>query len=74
MKGLELWSKGSVSIHLDSKVQPLEKESILAWGLALEQSRMGIVKMMRTMRVSALELDCLGSNPSDDELHTLCGP
>lgn len=61
-EGFELWSRGSVSILPDAKVQPLEKEKVLLWVLALEQSRMGIMKMRRPVRVSALESDCLGLN------------
>lgn len=51
-----------MSILPDAKVQPLEKEKVLLWVLALEQSRMGIMKMRRPVRVSALESDCLGLN------------
>ena len=41
--------------------------------MALEQIRMGIVRMRRPMRVSALESDCLGLNPNHDESLTLSG-
>lgn len=51
-EGFELWSTGSVSILLDAKVQPLEKERVVPQGLALEQSRMGIVMMRRAMSLS----------------------
>lgn len=41
-----------MSILLDAKVQPLEKERVVPQGLALEQSRMGIVMMRRAMSLS----------------------
>ena len=63
-----------MSTHLDVKAQHPEKERDLPLGLALEQIRMGIVKMRRPVRVSALESDCLGVNPNHDESLTLSGP
>lgn len=41
--------------------------------LALEQLRVGIVRMRRAVRVSALESDCLGLNPKHEESLTLFG-
>lgn len=73
---------GSVSIHPDAKVQPLEKERVLLWVLALEQSCMGMMKMRRPVRVSALKSDYLGlnlnhkkkKNLNHDKSITLSGP
>lgn len=63
-----------MSSPLDARVQPLEKESVSAWGLALEQGKVGIVKTRMAMKVSALESDRLGSGSNHHELYTLSGP
>lgn len=73
-EGFELCIWSPVSTYLDVKAHHLEKERDLPLGLVLEQIKMGIVKMRRPGRVSALESGCLGVNPNHDESLTLSGP